>query len=250
MNARSATLLVVVLLLLVAFTAPAAGKQGDAIVVDGADEVRTASVSIAQGLTNRLANVTPRIVSQYANQLRHIGLTVVPGPLQTLLDQLSSRVVVQYANAIRRESLPAIPAALQTLLGRVSDRVVFQYANANRQESLLYPVALFGDNTPPQISGITAKRMGSENAAILWTTDEFGTSVVLYGTQQGVYPHTVDDPLYTKQHEVTLTGLTAGTRYYYQVRSTDRSGNTSASAEHSLSAQTPVYLPLLKRNAR
>lgn len=248
MNARKATLLVAVLFVLLVFTVPAASQQGDDIIVNGADEVRNTSVSIAQGLTDRLAGVGPRIVLQYANELRPVGLIAVPGSLQTLLDQVSARVVVQYANTVRREGLLAIPGTLRTLLGQVSDRLVFQYANANRQESLVYPVDLFNDTTPPQTDGITTKPIDSESTAILWTTNEFATSTVLYGTQPGVYSHTVSDPLYTKQHEITLTGLTPGTKYYYKVRSTDRSGNTATSSEYNFTTQIPVYLPLILRN--
>lgn len=248
MNARKATLLLAVLFVLLAFMVPAASQQGDDIIVNGADEVKKTSISITQDLTDRLAGVRPRIVLQYANQLRPVGLVAVPDSLQMLLNQVSARVVVQYANTIRRESLPAIPGTLQTLLGQVSDRIVFQYANANRWERLAYPISLFNDTTLPRISGITAQPTGSESTTISWTTDEFATSTVLYGTRPGVYSQTVSDPLYTKQHGITLTGLTPGTTYYFKVRSTDRSGNTATSSEYSFTAQIFVYLPIVMRN--
>ena len=86
---------------------------------------------------------------------------------------------------------------------------------------------------------------------ITWATDEFATSTVLYGTQPGVYSQTVSDPLYTKQHSITLTGLPPGTMpYYYVVRSTDRSGNTATSSEYTFNTQPFVYLPLIMRNNR
>jgi hypothetical protein len=247
MKARKATLLLAILLPVLAVTVPVVSQQGDSIIVNNADEVRETAVAMDQDLADSLAGVGPRIVLQYANQLRHIGLANVPNALQTLLDQVSPRVVVQYANTIRRVGL-AMPSELQTLLGQVSDRIVFQYANTNRQESLIYPVALFNDTTPPQVSGITTRPTGIGSVTIAWTTDEFATSTVLYGTQPGVYPHTVSDPLYTKHHEITLTGLTVGTTYYYKVRSTDRSGNTTTSSEYSFTAQVYVYLPLIMRN--
>ena len=159
----------------------------------------------------------------------------------------TNRVVVQYANLIREEDLTARPGALQTLLNQVSARVIVQYANTNRGFQLVYPAALFNDTTAPQASGITA-RSESDSVTISWTTGEFATSTVLYGTQPGMYSQTVSDPLYAKQHEITLTGLTMGTTYYYKVCSTDRSGNTATSSEHSLTAQIPVYLPLVMRN--
>ena len=248
MNIRKATLFLAILFLLLAFNVRAVSRSADSIIVNDADEVRETSVSMAQNLGGLIAEVEPRIVLQHGNQLRHIGLAAVPSSFQTLLDQVSAKVIVQYANTIRSDGIPPMPGALQTLLGQVSDRIVLQYAKANRQESLVYPVALFNDTTPPQVSGITVRQTGSGSVTISWTTDEFASSTVIYGTQPGVYPHTVGNPLYTKQHAIPLTGLTPGTTYYYKVRSTDRSDNTATSAEHSFTAQLYVYLPLVKRN--
>jgi len=98
----------------------------------------------------------------------------------------------------------------------------------------------------------SASMMGSDTAVITWTTDEFATSVVLYGVKPGVYPQTVSDPLYAKQHRITLTELTLGATYYYRVQSTDRSDNTTTSSEQSFTAQPyfySVYLPLVMRNS-
>jgi hypothetical protein len=216
MNARNVSLLLAVLLLPSVFAVVAASPQ-DTIIVNNAKQVRETSVS------------------------------AVPGSLQTLLSQVSARVIVQYANTIRRSSLTVMPSALQTLLGQMADRVIVQYANANRRQQLVYPAAIINDTTPPQISGITANATGVGTASVSWTTDEFATSTVLYGTQSGSYSQTVSDPLCVKQHQVTLTGLTVGTRYYYQVRSTDRSGNTATSSENSFTAQISVNLPLILR---
>ena len=219
MNARRAILLGITLLTLLAFVGPAVGQGGDNIIVNGADGVWTRSLGIAQGLTNRLANVAPRIVLECANQVRYIRLN-------------------------------APPSSLQTLLGQVPARVVLLYANTVRHQRLIYPVALFHDTTPPQITNVVAVPISGGETKITWTTNEFATSAVLYGTKSGVYPYIVSDPLYTKQHEITLTGLTPGTRYYYKVRSTDRSGNTAYSAEYSFIVQIHVYLPLVLRNYR
>ena len=245
MNVRKATLLLAVVLSALAFAIPIASESNDHIIINNADDVKDTSVSVSQDLVDSLTGVGPRIVLQYANQLRPVGLVTVPGSLQTLLDQVFDRIIVQYANSIRQDDLATVPSTLQTLLGQVSDRIIFQYANANRELQLVYPAALINDTTPPQISDITASLTGSNSAAITWTTDEFADSEVIYGTQPGVYSQTVSDPLYTKQHRVTVTGLTSGPTYYYKVRSTDRSGNTTMSSEYSFSTQRYVYLPLV-----
>lgn len=224
MNARKLIPLTALLCLLLAPSVPAASQGGDTISIDGADEVSTVAVSPSQGLTNSLAVVGPRFVLQYANQLRYIELATVP-------------------------------ASLQTLLAQVSDRFVLQYANANRLLRLSYPLALINDHALPVISALVASASSTGIATITWTTDEFATGSVSYGTQPGVYTATVSDPLYAKGHMLTLPGLTLGVTYYYQVTSTDLSGNSAVSSEYSFTAQTPtptpeqgpVYVPLVRK---
>ena len=246
MNIREPMFFLVMLLLLLAFVAPAASLPSDNIVVNNADEVSETSVSMTQDLVDSVAGVGPRVVLQYANQLRHIGLVAVPSPLQTLLEHVSDRIIVQYANTIRHDVLAPVPNEFQTLLGCVSDRIVFQYANTNRGFQLLYPAALFNDTTSPQISGVTASMTGCDSVTIAWSTDEFADSAVVYGEHSGQYTQTVSDPLYAKQREIALTRLMQGT-YYYRVRSADRSGNTATSSERSFTLAC-LYLPLAGRN--
>jgi len=247
MNARKAMLFLAVFFLLLAFTLPAVSQQGDSIIVNNADEVKEKSVSADQNLLDSFAGVRQRVVVQYANRLLSPELVAVPGSLQTLLGQVPARVVVQFANNGRRRSLVTVPGTLQTLLNQVSDRVIFQYANANRGSQLVYPAALINDTTLPLLTDIAARTTGIGIADITWTTDEFATSTVLYGTQPGDYPQAVNDPLYYKEHVVTLSNLTSGTTYYYKVSSTDRSGNTITSEEYSFIALIHIYLPLVVR---
>jgi predicted phage tail protein len=129
----------------------------------------------------------------------------------------------------------------------VQPRVIIQAAKTNRANALSYPVALIGDTTQPQISAIAASRQGS-TATVSWTTDDVADSAVLYGTQSGNLSQTVGDPLYLKQHELTLTGLTAGVAYYYRVRSVDRSGNVALSQERVLQGQSLLFVPLIRRS--
>jgi len=198
------------------------GQETD-IVVTGADEVKKFAVPAAlpSDLTGRLAGVAPRLVLNGANHIRYIPVTAT------------------------------LPPQLQTLLGQVGPRVVVLAANQTRQTPLVYPRALFNDTTPPQIRNIVVvvPPDNPTSAVDTWTTDEFATSVVRYGTRSGVYPWVVSDPLYYRQHRVVLTGLTQGTVYYYRVESTDRSGNTAASAEYTFVQRSlsRLYLPFITR---
>jgi hypothetical protein len=274
MRTRKGPLLLAMMLALLAITVPAASDPGDQIIVSNADEVVESSVSVDPRLVSKLEDVDPRIVLQYGNELlptplatipgsletllgqvsarvvlqyanaiRHDGLVAIPGTLQGLLEQVSPRVVLQYANAIRHDNMVPIPGRLQTLLGQVLDRMILQYANTNRREDLVYPVGLLNDTTSPEISGISTSGSG----IVTWATDEYADSAVLYGTVPGVYPRMESSALYTRQHKVALMGLTPGTIYYYQVRSADRSGNATTSAEHNFTASILVYLPVVLR---
>jgi len=268
-------------LLVPAFAISTAGKANDNIIIGNADTVRETTPGVEQGLVDAIAGAGRRVVAEYANTLRHIELLTLPGALQTKLDQASARVVTDQANTIRHSDLPALPAslqtvlgqvsrrvaveyannirhekllplstALQTLLGQVSDRIVFQYANTNRELRLSYPGTLVNDTTPPQVTQIAVNMMGEDSAIVTWTTDEFADSTVKCGTQSGNYTMTFSDPLYVKQHTLTLTGLAAGTTFYCVCRSADLSGNTYQSQEFHFeqTEEIFVYLPLVLRS--
>jgi hypothetical protein len=241
MNTRTIALgLAAILVFAVSVTA--AGGLADNIIVERADTIREAPVSANQTLLGILNGVGARVAVQFANTLRHIALPSPPTGLQTRLGQVAARVAVEYANTVRHSSLVAVPPAFQALLGQVSNRIIFQYANTNRELRLAYPAALVNDRVPPQITAVA-----SSGIRITWTTDEVATSTIEYGTQSGVYPHRVSNPLFTRTHEITLTGLVSGQTYYYRVSSTDRNENTTTGVERSLIGQSTVSLPIVLR---
>ena len=133
---------------------------------------------------------------------------------------LGRAIILQYSNTMRQAALAAPPAVLQTLLGEVADRIMLQYANTSRQSVLAYPGALIGDTVPPQIREVRAQNVAG-GVKIIWTTDEFATGEVRYGTAPGTYPWVAGSRLYEKQHEVTLPGLTPGVTYYFVAFSGD-----------------------------
>ena len=76
-----------------------------------------------------------------------------------------------------------------------------------------------------QLSAITAS-----GATISWTTNEAADSRVDYGPTTAYGSISVDSSLVTS-HKATLTGLTAGTVYHYQIKSKDAAGNLVTSAD-------------------
>lgn len=216
MRVRSGLLLLAANLLALALAVPVFSQPADDIIVNNAEETWQTTVHSNSALQDALRELAPRVALRYANELRHLDLVAPASSLQAALEELT-------------------------------DRVGIRYANANAQEPLVYPRELLDDSAAPRISAIEVRPAGDESVRILWLTDEFATSRVRYGADPGKYTETVSDTLYVKEHEVALTDLRPEVTYYYQVRSTDQSGNTAASSEGVFATTYSVYLPLVTR---
>jgi phosphodiesterase/alkaline phosphatase D-like protein len=100
------------------------------------------------------------------------------------------------------------------------------------------------DITNPVIQNVTVSP-GDKSALITWETDEVSDSAVKYGAAGGTLGFTAGDAADAKTHSLTLTNLTPGTEYGYQVESIDRSGNgpavgTTATFTTFAEGQTPT----------
>ena len=94
------------------------------------------------------------------------------------------------------------------------------------------------DGTAATISNVATSSIYTTQATVTWDTSELADSAVTYITSTGgdfsAAPITglstmLDDSSGVGQHSITLTGLTAGTDYYFQVRSIDPSSNIATS---------------------
>ncbi len=96
--------------------------------------------------------------------------------------------------------------------------------------------------TAPVISAVTASAITSTSATITWTTDQASTSQVNYGTSTSYGSASALNSALVTSHSVTLTGLTAGTAYDFDVVSATSGGLSSASsnATFSTSAKAPA----------
>ena len=247
MNARKMLFLFAIVLSGLIVASPAKGKPTDAIIVTGASSVLDLAITRSTGLETSTSGVGSRFVVQYANSMRDYSFVTSQG----LIDSTGivvPRFVVQYANSMRNYTLTASQELIHSTTS-VAPRMVMQYANSNRAYALKFPTGLFPDNTPPQISGTVSTSGNAVNFVVSWTTNEFARSVFSYGTESGVsvYPWVITDTLYSKNHSVMLNGLTSGQTYYFKIRSTDLSGNTSDSQEYSFVTKRYIYLPLVLR---
>jgi len=89
------------------------------------------------------------------------------------------------------------------------------------------------DTTPPTIENVDTYCIKLTTATILWDTDEPSDSLVKYGTSSGNYTENKYNSADVTSHSIGLTGLTENTTYYYVVKSTDPSNNSSQSPEYS-----------------
>ncbi len=235
-------------LVAVAKTLPARGQSG--FIIEDADATNTFSFTASTELDTLIGQIAPRFVVEFAHANQYYPLTAIPTVLNDLLATLQPRFVIQFARANKFYSLTPIPSQLDTLVGQIAPRFVLQFAKANRYVALSFPVTLINDTTSPQGNNITVKPAGETSTTITWTTDEYADSTVRCGTQSGNYTMTFFDPLYVKQHSITLTDLTPGMTYYCVCSSTDLSGNTYQSQEFSFeqAEESFIYLPLVLRN--
>ena len=82
------------------------------------------------------------------------------------------------------------------------------------------------DVIPPVISNVQTNNITGSSATITWMTDEESDSLVNYGPSTSL-GSTESDATMTTNHSIVLTGLAPQTTYYYEVQSTDSSGNTA-----------------------
>lgn len=90
------------------------------------------------------------------------------------------------------------------------------------------------DDKELKISAVTAVNIMASGATINWRTNEDASSKVYYSTTTPLNASTALNATVggsVTAHSVPLTGLTANTRYYVVVESSDAKGNKSTSAE-------------------
>lgn len=85
-------------------------------------------------------------------------------------------------------------------------------------------------STPPVISAIFAVPADT-SATVTWTTDQAATTQVAYGTTTSYGASSTLDMTDVTSHSVSLTSLTPGTLYHFQVLSGNASGTLATSSD-------------------
>jgi len=111
----------------------------------------------------------------------------------------------------------------------------------------LGPIALSGcaglvsgntTSSPPppstlDITNVQAASATTSNSQVVWTTNVPADSSVDYGLTASYGNSTPVDSAMVTSHQIALSGLVAGTTYYYQVNSTDSKSNHGKSGGHT-----------------
>ncbi len=97
------------------------------------------------------------------------------------------------------------------------------------------------DVTAPVISAISVSATGTTVATVSWATNENSTGKVYYSTSASFDNSTASvqsSAALSLSHSFALTGLTAGTTYYFKVESIDGNNNTATSSLQSFTTLT------------
>ncbi len=89
---------------------------------------------------------------------------------------------------------------------------------------LQFTTDALADLASPIVSGIRTAAADS-TAIVRWDSDELADSFVEFGADSLLLDLKIGDGKDVLEHELTLTNLTPGQRYYYRVGSTDRANN-------------------------
>ena len=82
------------------------------------------------------------------------------------------------------------------------------------------------DGAGPIITNVLVKDITNAAATVTWLTDEPSDSTVYWGDTPALGTVTVD-PVLVTNHQVSLTGLTTGVKYYFDVESADWMGHST-----------------------
>ncbi|MFH0828807.1 MAG: fibronectin type III domain-containing protein [Candidatus Kerfeldbacteria bacterium] len=89
------------------------------------------------------------------------------------------------------------------------------------------------------ITNVQVSSISPTSVVITWTTNEPATSKVRYGTSTD-YGLEVSDNALVTSHSLTITGLTPGTTYHYEVISVGSTTDHDADATFTTSASAPI----------
>ena len=154
-----------------------------------------------------------------------------------IIDKLTTKTRYYYQVASVDEKGEKILSTERSFLTKMP---AVSYSNRKTTSTSKTTTTKTTSNLPISISTTSVPNKTSTSATIAWTTKTPGTSQVVYGTVTGI-PIPTFSPLnsvLTTTHNVTLSGLLANQKVYYQAISIDAKGNKALSKEGSFTVAT------------
>ena len=143
-------------------------------------------------------------------------------------------------------------AATNQLRVHNGDTITATYFDASNNSNVTATASI--DTVPPVISQVAATT-DYYNAKVTWLTSKPADSSVQYG-ESPLPDHSSYVSTLVTNHAVTVSGLSANRRYYYQVVSRDQAGNTTVDDNNgnlytfqTLKAPTPPWFDNLESGA-
>jgi len=81
------------------------------------------------------------------------------------------------------------------------------------------------DTVAPTIDGVNVTNITGTSAIVNWGTNEAANSTVRYGTTNTSLPNSASNSTFALLHNITLSGLSGSTTYFFNVTSCDQAGN-------------------------
>jgi hypothetical protein len=120
----------------------------------------------------------------------------------------------------------------------------YNYAVASANSSLMSTTSQNSTITiSPYVGYVALWGVGNSNVTISWSTDAPANSFVAYGTSNALGQLSPVQSELSNAHGVVLSGLNAGTTYYFRAESTTANGNTGASPLFSFTTTGGSALP-------
>jgi hypothetical protein len=139
--------------------------------------------------------------------------------------QISAKIARIFVDLPLRRLVSAYVLCAVFLLAPVESFAAMQSANYRIYEATPDSSNVAG----PIITAVSAASVSASGATIAWQTDQQADSYVIYGTDPGFadgFEYGLA-ALTGPGHSIVLGGLTASTKYFYQVKSTNSAGGTS-----------------------
>lgn len=194
--------------------------------------VSQAQLAVSAGQMHKQDLVLGGGAAPTVSNVQVTGITNTEATITWTTDQAStSRVEYGLSNSYGylSEADPAQVAAHSMTLESLQPNTLYHFRviSGNSNGSTTSDDYTFRTAGPPQITNIQAVDVRATSATITWTTNSAADSAVYYGLSSS-YGSQVADGSAVTSHSITLTGLTPGSSYHYQVVSANAYGTTAS----------------------